>query len=600
MSIEISVESLLEAGTSLPAKRFDKAVVSIGRNATNDIVLAQPDISGTHAILTLGAGKFVVRDTGSSNGTYIEGIKLEPNVETPLADGQRIIIGHFILLPKLFSPAVASEVQSSTQEMAAPKLPGTKAKSQQEVAAKPPAKPSPSAAVSHAAVKAPEIKAVPDIKSAPASGRPKMREDELEIKRTIHDQLIERLDLRRKDIVALSDEDLRARARTVVEGVLVDLRWKIPEGLDREKLIKEILDEALGLGPLEALLADDTISEIMVNSYDMIYAETKGKLALTEYRFSGESAVLAAVERIIAPIGRRIDESSPLVDARLKDGSRVNAVIRPLALNGPCITIRKFSKVPMTIDDLVRFNSLSSGMATFLKMAVEHRLNAVISGGTGSGKTTLLNIIASFIPAGERVITVEDAAELRLPQEHVISFETRPPNLEGKGAITIRDLVKNALRMRPDRIVVGECRGSEALDMLQAMNTGHDGSMTTGHANSPEDMVRRLETMVLTSGLDLPIRAVREQIASAVDIVIQQTRFGCGTRKVTAVSEVVGMDYDEGTVRLQDVFVFRQSGYGADGKIQGVHQATGYIPHFFRSLQERGLPVDASVFTPGN
>jgi pilus assembly protein CpaF len=384
-----------------------------------------------------------------------------------------------------------------------------------------------------------------------------------------------------------------------VENILVDLRWQMPTGLSRDRLIKQILDEALGLGPLEELLADDDCSEIMVNAFNQIYAENEGKLQLTDLRYSSEQAVLATIERILAPIGRRIDESSPLVDARLKDGSRVNAVIRPLALHGPCITIRKFPKEQLTIEHLVRFGSLSRGMADFLKLAVEQRMNVVISGGTGSGKTTLLNVISAFVPEGQRIVTVEDAAELRLPQEHVVSFETRPPNLEGKGAITIRDLVRNALRMRPDRIIVGECRGGEALDMLQAMNTGHDGSMTTGHANTPADILRRLETMVLTGGIDLPIRAVREQIASAVHVIIQQSRFACGTRKITAITEVTGIDYDEGTVQLQDVFLFRQDGFDKNGKVRGVHQATGYIPKFFKKLQERGLSVNPNVFAPG-
>ncbi len=564
MAIIVKIESLREGETDSSSKEFDTAEVSVGRDPSNDIVLTDSRVSSRHATFFTvdedgGNTQIFVRDNGSSNGTFVEDVQVEPLVDTPVPAGRRVIISDFLLTPSL--QAVADEKTSARKK---------------------PAKPS-------EAVRLAKQEAKPKRKG--------LREDELKIKRDIHTELIRRLDLRRKDIVALSDEDLRHRARDVVEQILVDMRWEIPEGLHRESLIKEILDEALGLGPLEVLLADDEVSEVMVNNYAQIYAERNGKIELTDLQYSGEPAVLATIERIISPIGRRVDESSPIVDARLKDGSRVNAVIRPLALQGPCITIRKFAKDPLTIDNLVEFGSLSRGMAEFLKMAIENRLNIVISGGTGSGKTTLLNIVSAFIPPGERVITVEDAAELRLPQEHVISFETRPPNLEGKGAIQIRDLVKNSLRMRPDRIIVGECRGPEALDMLQAMNTGHDGSMTTGHANSAEDMVRRLETMVLTSGLDLPIRAVREQIGSAVDLVIQQTRFSCGTRKVTGISEVLGMDYDEGTVQLQDVFLYRQSGYGADGKVTGEHRATGYIPKFFRQLQERGLPVNAGVFS---
>jgi len=544
-------------------KVFEQDQVTLGRTSTNDLVLNAPDVSSRHALLSLskqnGSSTISISDLGSSNGTYIEDRRLSPNTPEALRKDQRVIIGGSFL--------IIASAKPDAQKKSSEAIPGVPQKSSDG--------------------------------GMPLAGKAEdLYEQELRVKKIIHEKLIERLDLRRKDIAALSDTDLRDRTEAVVKQILVDIRWEIPEGLSREKLIKEILDEALGLGPLEELLESEEVSEIMVNNYRQIYAERKGKLALSGLRFSSEQAVLAAIERIIAPIGRRIDESSPMVDARLKDGSRVNAVIRPLALQGPCITIRKFAKDPLTSDDLVRFGSMSRGMADFLKLAVENRLNIVISGGTGSGKTTLLNVISSFIPDG-RIITVEDAAELRLPQEHVVSFETRPPNLEGKGAVTIRDLVRNALRMRPDRIIVGECRGPESLDMLQAMNTGHDGSMTTGHSNSAADMIRRLETMVLMAGLDLPVRAIREQIASAVQLIVQQTRFSCGTRKVTGITEVLGMDPDEGVVLLQDLFLFRQDGYDENGKIHGTHQATGYIPKFFRKLQERGLPVNAEVFAPG-
>lgn len=542
---------------------FEQPEVTFGRAPGNDLVLAAPDVSGTHGKLIVeslhGKPTLCVIDLGSSNGTFIESVKVRPNELVPLGFGQRIVIGtSFILLVSL---SVKGDVATGA--------PASKAKSSS-----------------------------PKKSAGPVAPTLSSYEEEVRVKRHIHDLLIERLDLRRKDIAALSELDLRQRATSVVEQIIVDIRWQIPEGLKREKLIKEILDEALALGPLEELLADESCSEVMVNSYRQIYAERQGKLELTNFRFSSEQAVLGAIERIIAPIGRRVDESSPMVDARLKDGSRVNAVIRPIALQGPCITIRKFAKNPLTAADLVRFGAMSSGMSEFLRLAVSNRLNIVISGGTGSGKTTLLNVISSFIPEG-RIITVEDAAELRLPQEHLVAFETRPPNLEGKGAISIRDLVRNALRMRPDRIIVGECRGAEALDMLQAMNTGHDGSMTTGHANSPADMIRRLETMVLMAGMDLPVRAIREQIASAVQLVVQQTRFACGTRKITAISEILGLDADEGTVILQDLFVFQQDGYDESGRIRGRHQATGYIPKFFRKMQERGVVVNAEVFEPG-
>ena len=592
MSIVVKIEQVKsEIGKVLVSEQiYLKDELTIGRAPKNDILLSSPDVSGHHAKLEckLENGRKVLSivDLNSSNGTYIEESRIASNKLIEVLPNQRILIGSFLLLAK------CQLEEQQTQQHSIEDI--TKAPAE-DVSS------SLSKSVSKETISSLSVsKKVPEVKEELVSKRdPRKFEEEEQFRRAIHQRLIDRLDLRRKDIVQLSESDLRDKARVVVEQIISDLRWEIPEGMQRESLIKQVLDEALGLGALEQLIEDEDCSEIMLNSYSQIYAERHGKLAITDLRFSSEQAVLGAIERILAPIGRRIDESSPMVDARLKDGSRVNAVIRPLALNGPCITIRKFSKVPLTIDDLVRGQSLSEGMAEFLSLAVSNRLNIVISGGTGSGKTTLLNIIASFIPEGERVITVEDAAELRLPREHIVSFETRPPNLEGKGAVTIRDLVRNALRMRPDRIIVGECRGAEALDMLQAMNTGHDGSMTTGHANTPSDMVRRLETMVLTSGLDLPVRAVREQIASAIHLIVQQTRFGCGTRKITSVSEIVGMDYDEGTVMLEDIFLFQQEGYGEDGKIKGYHQATGYVPKFFRKLSQRGLSVNADVFSPG-
>jgi len=334
----------------------------------------------------------------------------------------------------------------------------------------------------------------------------------------------------------------------------------------------------------------------MVNRYDQIYVERKGKLTLSEITFSGEKAVVGAIERIVAPLGRRIDESSPMVDGRLKDGSRVNAVIPPLALKGANITIRKFSKNKLHDSDLVNYGSITAPMMGFMKQAVLHAANIVISGGTGSGKTTLLNVLSNYIPEDERIITVEDAAELQLAQPHVVSLEARPANSEGKGAVHIRDLVKNCLRMRPDRIVVGECRGGEALDMLQAMNTGHDGSLTTAHANTPRDCLSRLEVMTLMSGLDLPVRAIREQIASAVDIIIQQSRMPDGSRKVTHITEVTGMEGE--VIQLQDIFLFKQEGYDEQGKVRGRFAPTGNIPELYQNLQKRGIPVDLSLFQP--
>ncbi len=410
----------------------------------------------------------------------------------------------------------------------------------------------------------------------------------------IHQEIVRLMDLRRTDVGDMDDEELRHSVGAMLDEVLSGLASQLPEGIDLARLRTEVLNEAIGLGPLEELLADEAVTEIMVNCHDDIYIETNGKLLKSDIVFSSDDAVMSAIERIVAPIGRRIDESSPMVDARLRDGSRVNAIIPPLALRGPCITIRKFSKKKLSGDDLVRFGSISQAMIEFLRIAVEQRRNIIISGGTGSGKTTLLNVLSNFIPHSERVITVEDAAELQLNQPHLVSLEARPPNLEGKGAIAIRDLVKNCLRMRPDRIVVGECRGGEALDMLQAMNTGHDGSLTTVHANTPRDVISRLEVMVMMSGMELPVRAIREQVASAVDLIVQQSRFSDGSRRVTHISEVTGVEGD--IVQLNDIFLYRQQGFDDQGRVRGAFEPTGAVPHFFQELRERGIQVDMSLF----
>jgi len=365
---------------------------------------------------------------------------------------------------------------------------------------------------------------------------------------------------------------------------------------DRMRVIIEVVDEVLGFGPIDPLLKDDSVSEIMVNSASQVYVERKGKLVLTDVRFRDDAHVMQVIEKIVAPLGRRIDESSPMVDARLPDGSRVNAIIPPLALRGPCITIRKFAKDPLQIDNLIGFGTLTQEMADFLRACVQGKLNIVVSGGTGSGKTTTLNILSSFIPDDERIVTIEDAAELQLRQDHVVKLETRPANIEGKGAISMRDLVKNSLRMRPDRIIVGEVRSGEALDMLQAMNTGHDGSLTTGHANSPRDMISRLETMVLMAGLDLPVRAIREQIASAVDLVLQQSRLQDGSRRITHLTEVQGMEGD--VITLQDIFIFEQQGKDENNKIIGNFKPTGIRPKFMDKLITNGINLPNEVFWP--
>ncbi len=412
-----------------------------------------------------------------------------------------------------------------------------------------------------------------------------------------HAELFRAMDLRRMNLETMAHDQVRVLLSDLIDEIIEQIGSRLPKSVVADQLRKMVLDEAVGLGPLEDFLIDDSITEIMVNRHDDIYVERAGRLQKTAINFSSDAAVLATIERIISPLGRRIDESSPMVDARLKDGSRVNAIIPPLALRGPCMTIRKFSKHKLTTDDLLVYGTINPAMVTFLRTAVEQRKNIVVSGGTGSGKTTLLNILSNFIPEEERVVTVEDAAELRLVQPHVVSLEARPANMEGKGLVSIRDLVRNCLRMRPDRIVVGECRGGEALDMLQAMNTGHDGSLTTGHANTPRDMLRRLEVMVLMAGMDLPVQAIREQIASAVDIVVQQTRFGDGSRRITSVSEITGME--QSTILLNEIFCFRQHGFDEQGRVLGSFQATGRVPEFYEELRERGISVDMSIFEQG-
>jgi pilus assembly protein CpaF len=364
---------------------------------------------------------------------------------------------------------------------------------------------------------------------------------------------------------------------------------------EREIIIKQVTDEVLEFGPLSPLLRDESISEIMVNGPHQIFVERRGKIEKVSVVFRDNLHLETVIQRIISPLGRRLDESMPMVDARLPDGSRVNAIIPPVALNGCVLTIRKFSQNLLKVSDLIRFNSLTSNMARFLEACVRGRMSMLVSGGTGAGKTSTLNIISGFIPSDERIITIEDSAELLLKQEHVVTLETRPPNLDGKGEISIRDLVRNSLRMRPDRIVVGEVRGGETLDMLQAMNTGHDGSLSTLHANSPRDCISRLETMVMMAGMELPVKAIREQIASAVDIIIHQSRLSDGSRKITHITEVVGMESD--IITLQDIFIFEQTGVDERGRVQGQHRATGIKPNCLEKLRAAGIVIPDELFT---
>ena len=421
-----------------------------------------------------------------------------------------------------------------------------------------------------------------------------------QVREQIQKELLTRLDLKRLTVAGVDRAGLEKQAREKIHEIVEQVRkgGKLPASIDAARLEREVFDEALRLGPLEDLIADETVTEIMVNGPHQVYVERHGRLELTDLQFTDADSVLAIIERIVSPIGRRIDESQPYVDARLADGSRVNAIIPPLALSGPTITIRKFSKRALTVDDFIRFGTWTHNAAEFMKACVVMRKNIIVAGGTGSGKTTLLNLLSGFIPETERIVTVEDAAELKLVQPHVVRLEARPANIEGRGAITIRDLVRNCLRMRPDRIIVGECRGGEALDMLQAMNTGHDGSLTTVHANSPRDVISRLETMVLMSGMELPSRAIREQIASAVDIIIHESRLSDGSRKVVAISEVTGLEGQQ--IVMQDIFTFRQTGMDDHGRVIGVFGPTGAVPTFFEQLRSRGMRLDPAMFDPSS
>ena len=554
--------TLLKPGQSTPvSENLPDGNYFIGRGASAKIVLSYADVSERHAILSVRGGSASIEDLNSANGTYVNGMQIDRR--TMLSDDSIVQIGGTVL-------RVTRNEGSSLLTNAPDGGPGE--------ATLPPA---PAATPSQTSAKI----------DPQATLRRKIREQ-------IQNELIVRMDLKRMTASGVDREGLERQARAKIDEIVSEVikSGKLPRSMDPERIKKEVFDEALRLGPLEDLLDDPTVSEIMVNGPHQVYVERGGRLQLTDLQFADDASVNAIIERIVAPLGRRIDESQPYVDARLKDGSRVNAIIPPLSLSGPSITIRKFSKKTLTVEDFIRFGTWNANAAAFMEVCVKLRKNIIVAGGTGSGKTTLLNLLSSFIPETERIVTVEDAAELKLVQPHVVRLEARPPNVEGKGAVTIRDLVKNCLRMRPDRIIVGECRSGEALDMLQAMNTGHDGSLTTVHANSPRDVVSRLETMVLMSGMELPSRAIREQIASAVDIIIHESRLADGSRKVTAITEVTGMEGQN--IVMQDLFTFRQSGVDENGRIIGEFKPTGAMPTFFDTLKSRGINLDPRIFQP--
>ena len=411
------------------------------------------------------------------------------------------------------------------------------------------------------------------------------------LKRQIHNRLVDKLDLSR--VSDMEGERLRREIRLVVEH-LCDTENPMLNRTERDRLVEEVLNETFGLGPLEALLKDSTISDILINGPKSIYVERRGRLEKTEVNFRDNNHLMQIIDRIVSKVGRRVDETSPMVDARLQDGSRVNAIIPPLALDGPSVSIRRFGSRPLRLEDLLNFKAFTREMIMLLEAACKARLNMIISGGTGSGKTTLLNTLSSYIPHSERVVTIEDAAELQLQQPHVVRLETRPPNIEGRGEVTSRDLVRNALRMRPDRIIIGECRGAEALDMIQAMNTGHEGSLTTLHANTPRDALSRMETMMMMAGFELPMRAMRQQIASSVDLIIQANRLQGGPRKVTSICEVQGMEQE--VITMNEIFVFRQQGIDQNGRAHGYFEATGIRPKFMDKLAAAGVKLPLELF----
>ena len=564
--------TLLKPGEARPVTETlaDGAYI-VGRGRTARIQLPFSDVSERHALIMVRSGKASVEDLKSANGTYVNGQPIDGIVT--LSDDSIVQIGSTVLRITATAPKAACDSEPQ-REGRAPARP------LETPVPPPPTSPLPATEVLEVAKPDPL-----------ATLRRKVREQ-------IQEELIVRMDLKRLTASGIDREGLERQARAKIAEIVAEVQksGKLPRSIDPERIKKEVFDEALRLGPLEDLLADETVTEIMVNGPHQVYVERGGRLQLTDLQFSDDASVLAIIERIVAPLGRRIDESQPYVDARLKDGSRVNAIIPPLSLVGPSITIRKFAKKKLTVEDFIRFGTWNADAAKFMDVCVKLRKNIVVAGGTGSGKTTLLNLLSSFIPATERIVTVEDAAELKLAQPHVVRLEARPANVEGKGAVTIRDLVKNCLRMRPDRIIVGECRSGEALDMLQAMNTGHDGSLTTVHANSPRDVVSRLETMVLMSGMELPSRAIREQIASAIDIIIHESRLADGSRKVTAITEVTGLEGQQ--IVMQDLFTFRQTGLDANGKILGEFKPTGAMPTFFDTLKSRGINLDPRIFQP--
>lgn len=533
--------------------------VLLGRHSECDIVLSGSDVSRKHARLLSCNGQIFIEDLGSTAGTFLNNEKIPETTSVKMGDIIKIANYEIVLSGNSHLPESAPVFQQPAAE------------SKREI----------------------PVDFKKEFQNASVLYEPEI----MALTRSIHEDILEKLNLSESALKELNNSTMRSKLEASLDRTLKERRHEIPVKIPMDLFRQALLDELIGFGPLSPLLRSPRISEIMINGPHVVFVESAGKLFDSGVRFFNEQHLISIIQRIVEPLGRHIDDASPMVDARLPDGSRVNAVIPPLALHGAALTVRKFADRKLTTDDLIAFGSMTREMALFLQEAVRSRKNILVSGGTGSGKTTLLNVLSLFIPEDERVITVEDSAELKLTHPNLVNLEARPANIEGKGRISIRDLVINTLRMRPDRIIVGECRGAEALDMLQAMNTGHDGSLTTAHANNPRNALARLENMVMMAGFELPSTAIREQIASALDIIVQQTRLVDGSRKVVKITEVTGREGNQ--ILLQDIFTFEQTGLDSNGKVQGYHTATGNIPIFIDELRKSGrLNLDMSVFVP--
>lgn len=558
--------------------------VAIGRGTGCDIQLADNGVSRRHAVLSCESGVYYIEDAGSRAGTFLMGAPVTG--KTPLGVDMEVKIGRFtaIITDVVDDDSSSSIVSNAAGGNPAPPQP-------------PPPPPPGRSADAAPAVASPQNAKAQALRDEFKDAALMCGEETMALKRRLHARILEKMNLSEDAIDLTTDETLRPKLEECVTQILREQRHELPSDIPYDVFRQALMDELIGYGPVTPMLRSANVSEVMVNGPDRIFVESKGLLYETGVKFFDEKHLQQVIRRIVEPLGRHVDDASPMVDARLPDGSRVNAIIPPLALDGSSMTIRKFADKKLTTDDLVKFGSMTPEMAAFLECAVRNRQNIVVSGGTGSGKTTLLNILSQFIPRGERVVTVEDSAELKLSHRNIVRLEARPANIEGKGRVAIRDLVINCLRMRPDRIIVGECRGAEALDMLQAMNTGHDGSLTTLHANTPRDALSRLENMVMMAGFELPSAAIREQICSAVNLIVQQTRLPDGSRKIVNITEVTGREGD--IITTQDIFVFNKTGFGDGGRIEGYHTATGNIPYFVESLREAGnSELDMNVFVP--